>query len=89
MVAVEMRDSSMNHVIPAGSVVLVDTNETNLVDGNLYVIVAGTDLLVRRFDVQPRRFAPVSTFLGFVEIFETDAVEIVGRVKRAVINLDV
>lgn len=87
LIALEVRGTSINRVVPPGGVIIVDYADTDLVAGKLYAFRNGdNEGTVKRFKQDPDRFEPDSTE-PHETIFMGPSIHIIGRVRRAVSDL--
>lgn len=86
-IALTVEGTSMDRISPPGSVIFVDRRDKTLVDNGLYVIDDGEgNATYKRFRRTPTRFEPVSTDLTHETIFPDHEPNVVGRVKRSVLD---
>lgn len=87
LIALEVRGTSINRVVPPGNVIIVDYADTDLAPGKLYAIRNGeNEGTVKRFKQNPDRFEPDSTE-PHETIFMGPSIHIIGRVRKAVSDL--
>lgn len=81
---VNVSTTEISRRIVPGMVALVDYRDKDLVDNNVYLIRVGRQAMFRIFRERPiQRWEPESHENGHETIFETDKVEVVGRVVGA------
>lgn len=89
--ALQVEGDSMDRIAPDGAVIVVDQSDRTLVSGKPYVLSDRGAVSFKIWRPNPPRFAPLSTNPSHEPIFckSKDAAEkmVVGRVKRAVVDL--
>jgi SOS-response transcriptional repressor LexA len=82
-IALRVRGDSMNKIAPDGSVIIVDLNERNGVDGKHYVFRHDGQATFKTYrSGPPIKLEPQSFDPGFNDIYPEDGAEIVGLVIR-------
>lgn len=84
--ALRVVGSSMNRIAPEGSIIIVDYNDQELIDGKHYIIRNGDGASFKRYRSNPIRFEPQSTD-EHETVFPHDGLHIVGRVIQVVTDL--
>ncbi len=80
--AVEVSGESMNLLLPAGSLALIDPNDRSLFNSRVYLLRNGDgEATIKRYRTDPSRFEPVSDDPSF-KPFEVGSwsFEVIGRV---------
>lgn len=89
--ALTVEGDSMDRIAPDGAVIVVDEADKTLIAGKCYVVSDRTGLTFKVWKPNPPRWAPASTNPIHEPIFvrtkEAAQHMVVGRVKRAVVNL--
>lgn len=89
--ALTVEGDSMDRVAPDGAVIVVDEADNTLIAGKCYVISGRSGLTFKVWKPNPPRWAPASTNPVhepiFVKTKEIAQHMVVGRVKRAVVDL--
>jgi hypothetical protein len=82
-------DEAMNRISPAGSYIVVDRNDRDLVEGHCYLGILEGQLLFRRWASDPARAEPSSNDPGFkIEFLAQDrSWKIIGRVRRTILDI--
>lgn len=80
LIALRVAGRSMDRVAPEGSIIIVDYEDRDLIDGKFYVIRIGDEVTFKRYRAAPARFEPYSTEPDHQTYFNNRPVEIVGRV---------
>lgn len=87
MFALKVQGASMNRIAPEGALIVVDSNDTDLVDGKPYVFcnVTTEETTFKLYKKDPIRLEPYSTEIGYEPIKITsprknDEWRIIGRV---------
>ena len=80
VIATRLVDHSMSHLIPKGSIVLVDMSQVALERHGVYsVSVRKGGIVLRMYEDNPDRFVPSSVIPGFESYFDMQAIEVIGR----------
>jgi SOS-response transcriptional repressor LexA len=89
--ALTVEGDSMDRIAPDGAVIIVDKSDTTLIAGKCYVVSGRSGLTFKVWKPNPPRWAPASTNPIhepiFVKTKEAAQHMVVGRVKRAVVDL--
>lgn len=89
--ALTVEGDSMDRIAPDGAVIVVDESDTTLIAGKCYVVSGRSGLTFKVWKPNPPRWAPSSTNPIHEPIFvkskEAAQNMVVGRVKRAVVDL--
>ena len=88
-IALRVEGTSMDRISPPESIIFVDRNDKKLVSNALYVIDDGEgNATYKRFRPgPPQRFEPVSTDIGHEPIYFDNEPNVIGRVRRSVLNM--
>lgn len=88
-IALVVSGNSMDRVAPDGATIFVDRKDTRLKDGDFYVFVLpdGETTFKRYKGGHEIRLQPYSTDPDQETIHPTEGMEVIGRVKRAVLDL--
>ncbi|PCI51939.1 MAG: hypothetical protein COB49_00615 [Alphaproteobacteria bacterium] len=84
--ALKVVGSSMNRVAPEGSIIIVNYDDQELIDGKSYIIRNSEGASFKRYRSNPIRFEPQSTD-DHDTIFPHDGLHIVGRVVQVLTDL--
>lgn len=72
---------------PPGSIIFVNRNERDAVDGGFYVVATDDgDATYKRFRKNPDRLEPESTNREHQTIYPRNPLTIIGRVKHTLFN---
>lgn len=87
-IALRVDGDSMDRISPPGSIIIVNTNDKKLVPNACYVIAdSDSNVTYKRYRSNPARFEPVSTNPRHEPIFPDGEPEIIGRVKKSIIDM--
>lgn len=87
-VALTVEGSSMDRISPTGSIIVLDRRDKHLVPNACYVIADEEGRATyKRYRPNPPRFEPVSTVEGHEPIFPKGPVNVIGRVRRSIIDM--
>lgn len=88
-IALRVEGSSMDRISPPESVIFVNRSDKRLINNACYVIedIEGNATYKRYRPGPPKRFEPVSTDPNYEPIFFENEPNIIGRVRRSVINM--
>lgn len=87
-IALRVEGDSMDRISPPGSIIIVNIHDKKLVPNACYVIADGdSNVTYKRYRSNPARFEPVSTNPAHEPIFPDGEPEIVGRVKKSIIDM--
>lgn len=84
--ALNVVGNSMDRIAPQGSVIIVDYEDKDLIDGKYYIIRNGNGASFKRYRAEPMRFEPHSTQDHDI-IFPHDGLFIVGRVVQVMTEI--
>jgi SOS-response transcriptional repressor LexA len=83
LIALRVKGDSMNRIAPDASIIIVDLNDRDLVDGKHYIFRNEGRATFKTYRAGPlTRLAPHSYDEGYRDIMPEDGVEVVGRVIR-------
>jgi SOS-response transcriptional repressor LexA len=83
LIALRVRGRSMDRIAPEGTIIIVDLNERDLVEGRHYVFrLEGRATFKTWRKGPPARLEPQSNDPDYQPIFPDDGIEVVGRVIR-------
>lgn len=86
-IALRVEGDSMNRYSPPGSIIFVNRNERDAVDGGFYVVATDDgDATYKRYYSKPDRLEPESTNGEHKTIFPKGPVTIIGRVRRTMLD---
>lgn len=87
--AIEIVGSSMDLLLPEGSIAVIDPDDKEMYSGKIYLLLnADGEATVKRYRTDPARFEPVSSDPSFVPFaLGTTDFRIVGRVVAAIQQL--
>lgn len=85
-IALKVDGDSMDRIAPPGSIVLVNRDDTKLIDGRFYIFALENGAATfKMFKKNPDRLQPYSTNLDHLSIpAEQDGLHVFGRVKRVI-----
>lgn len=87
-IALRVKGSSMDRISPPESVIFVNRKDKRLVPNACYVIADSDEgASYKRYRPDPMRFEPVTFSEGHKIIFPDQEPQIIGRVKRTVLDL--
>ncbi len=87
-IALRVKGSSMDRISPPDSIIFVNRKDKRLVPNACYVIAdAEEGATYKRYRPDPLRFEPVTFSEGHKTIFADQEPEIIGRVRRTVLDL--
>ncbi len=87
-IALRVKGTSMDRISPPDSIIFVNRRDKRLVPNACYVIADPDEgSTYKRFRPDPMRFEPVTFSEGHKIIFPDQEPEIIGRVKRTVLDL--
>lgn len=90
-IALTVEGDSMDRIAPDGATIIIDKTDTTLISNKPYVVADRGEVSFKLWKPNPPRFAPSSTNPShepiFVKTKEVAERMVVGRVKRAVVDL--
>ncbi len=87
-IALRVKGSSMDRISPPDSIIFVNRRDKRLVPNGCYVIRDPEEgSTYKRFRPDPNRFEPVTFSEGHKTIFPDQDPEVIGRVRRTVLDL--
>lgn len=86
-IALRVEGDSMDRVAPDGSAILVDRNESSVLDGKFYVFALDGTATFKRFRKDPDRLQPFSTNPDHASIPVSDGLHVFGRVRKVITDL--
>lgn len=87
-IALRVKGSSMDRISPPDSIIFVNRKDKRLVPNGCYVIRDPEEgSTYKRFRPDPNRFEPVTFSEGHKTIFPDQEPEVIGRVRRTVLDL--
>jgi SOS-response transcriptional repressor LexA len=87
-IALQVQGDSMDRISPPGSVVIINRKDKRLVANACYVIADDDgSTTYKRYRPSPARFEPVSTNSTHEPIFPDNDPQIIGRVRRTVLEM--
>lgn len=86
--ALRVERQDMNMIAPAGSHIIVDFADKELVDGKCYLLNVGHDMLFRRYYASPEHYAAISTMHPPPPIvLPSPSLKIIARVVQVIHSL--
>jgi SOS-response transcriptional repressor LexA len=85
--ALQVQGDSMDRISPESSIIIVNRRDRRLVVGKAYVFSIRGEATYKVWRTDPRRLEPFSTNPTNQAHYKLDGLEVVGRVRRTVLDL--
>lgn len=82
--ALQVSGDSMDRIAPDGSIIIVRTNDKDLVNRRFYVFASGDEATFKRYMTAPARLEPFSTNPAHEALPALPNYQVVGRVVRVI-----
>lgn len=87
-IALKVEGSSMDLFSPPGSIIFVNRNERDVIDGGFYVVRTDDgEATYKRYRKDPERLEPESTNREHKTIYPKGPLTVIGRVRRTMLDL--
>lgn len=87
LIALRVKGDSMDRVAPDGSLIIVDTDDLDILDGKYYIFRCGGDATFKRWRKTPPRLEPCSTNPQHDPLFVSGGCQVIGRVTDVIVRL--